>query len=98
MTVPFISITSDGGRIGRLIYTNGNSDFWGMYSWDLDWPESPQNMHELMCKEVAAYFAKAERLTRAVAEFEAILNRITLPFSEAAERGRKLAQTLDRPD
>jgi hypothetical protein len=37
----FLSFTPNGGRFGRIAWSNGNDDTWGHVRWDHWWPRNP---------------------------------------------------------
>lgn len=54
-TTTYVSFAPNGGRIGRIAWSNGDEDNWGHIYWDHHWPVSPiQSIWE----KVLATFAR----------------------------------------
>ena len=45
-TTTFLSFTPNGGRFGRIAWSNGNDDTWGHVRWDHWWPRNPPSPSE----------------------------------------------------
>jgi hypothetical protein len=45
-TTTFLSFTPNGGRFGRIAWSNGNDDTWGHVRWDRWWPRNPPSPAE----------------------------------------------------
>jgi hypothetical protein len=43
----FLSFTPNGGRFGRIAWSNGNDDTWGHVRWDRWWPRNPPTPAEV---------------------------------------------------
>ena len=41
MSTTFLSFTPNGGRFGRIAWSNGNGITWGHVRWDRWWPRNP---------------------------------------------------------
>lgn len=46
-TLPFLSFTPSGGRIGRIAWSNGDEARWGHVRWDRFWPFQPPTPTQL---------------------------------------------------
>jgi hypothetical protein len=42
--ITFLSFTPNGGRFGRIAWSNGNGKTWGRVRWDRWWPRNPPTL------------------------------------------------------
>jgi hypothetical protein len=42
--ITFLSFTPNGGRFGRIAWSNGNGKTWGRVHWDRWWPRNPPTL------------------------------------------------------
>ena len=75
----YLTFTSEGGRIGRIAWSNGDEDTWGHVRWDRWWPRHPPTPAEVA--EVAAFLAKTMKAMGA-------------SIRQATEAARALAATM----
>ena len=75
----YLSFTSEGGRFGRIAWSNGNDGTWGHVRWDHWWPRKPPTPAEVA--EVAAFLAKTMKAMGA-------------SIRQATEAARALAATM----
>ena len=64
-TLPFLSFTPSGGRIGRIAWSNGDEARWGHVRWDRWWPFQPPTPTQLS-EAVAAIQQSATLMAKAL--------------------------------
>jgi hypothetical protein len=79
----FLSFTPNGGRFGRIAWSNGNDDTWGHVRWDRWWPRNPPTTAEA---------------ARAAAILGHTVKALGAGLRQAAEAARALSAAMAKAD
>jgi hypothetical protein len=56
---PLLSLTPNGGRFGRIAWSNSNGKTWGRVRWDRWWPRNPPTPTPAKAAQAAAILGHA---------------------------------------
>jgi hypothetical protein len=79
----FLSLTPNGGRFGRIAWSNGNGKTWGHIRWDHWWPRNPPTPAEA---------------TKAAAMIGHTMKVLGVSLRQAAEAARALSAAMANAD
>lgn len=84
MTTTFLSFTAKGGRIGRIVWNNGDEEAWGKVRWDRWWPAQPPTISSL--QKFAAKLA---------ADLAQTFNQLSVELQHAGKAFEKLTMGIN---
>jgi hypothetical protein len=75
----FLSFTAEGGRLGRIAWSNGDDNTWGHIRWDNWWPSQPQ-----LTTPMAKAFAHIRQATLEIHQAGVLMAQALRPAVEQA--------------
>ena len=84
----YLSFTSEGGRIGRIAWSNGDEETWGHVHWDRWWPyqrPTPTQLAKIVAAIQQSGMAIAKALTPVVQQATDAINAFGAAMAKAAQ-------------